>query len=331
MVFSAATATSTVGELPYASDPLHVEFSGWARGMHRPLLAIGQTLEDGQWKDAKWLCTAPVVYASKQYLYGLTVEHCVRTTPTRRITEIRAGDLTVTVLPYQSGTNTVRIWRGNNTLGVQGILIHRASAPWFPGVKVFVFGYARLGDSLEPVASTGHVSTWPGWEEIGSGEILHDGPTWFGWSGGGIYVYNTAAKRFEILAVTEEALGALTPLGIALSQFDFVYSVPKTAYEYMERDAASALSTPPPPPTLPSRGRFANWAQVPQDVQERWSALYEANAAYELVPFEAVLVSGEKYGIGPKETVTRAWLEDRLKARGKLQDVDWSEFLYMQG
>jgi hypothetical protein len=46
------------------------------------------------------------------------------------------------------------------------------------------------------------------------------------------------------------------------------------------------------------------------------------------VPFTAVRVESQLWPIGPKERVQDAWLHDRLKVKGKLQDVDWSEFIY---
>jgi hypothetical protein len=327
-----AWRSSPSADVAIATDHELHAFAGWASGMSRPLFVIGQRYRDGAWRDAKWLCTTFPLYATEKYIYFLTVAHCVEPEANERILQILARDLPLEKTEYKpAGSNTVRLLRGENVLGIQGQLIPIQDR-WEPGMRTFVLGQKRLGDKIVPVVSTGYVATAPGWEAKDDGDILHTAPSWFGWSGGGVFVYNTRQQRFALIGLTEGVMSLDLDIIVLLSDFFFAYSIPKNILDYIKSDSeASSLPPSSRSHTLSSKGRFANFDQLPQAVQDAWAELYTKNASYELVPFTAVRIEGQLWPIGPKERVQNAWLHDRLKAKGKLQDVDWSEFLYTGG
>lgn len=325
------------GKMPYLSDELLERFSTWADQWVVPF-QIEATVYDedvGLSYFRRGYCTAPIVKVTDQAIYGVVANHCVQNTSRRTIEGVYVLGLPAFVLSYHNPPNEVRIWRISNA----GRLLPNgeiaiAQRSWWPGVQVFVVGVQRMKhggddrtkDVFDRWYTRGSIQTAQrGFDLDEVGDLNHSAPITFGFSGGPAFVYNTRTKQFELLAINN----ALE----VVSLFSYSYSINREevlkaiAQDVVPTDDTADHSQPMTPP---NRAHFSNWDSVPYTVQQSWDAWYAANEEYSLTPFDAVIVSNHRVPIGPKETVQDAWLNNRLPVRGKLQEVNWSEFAYQQ-
>ncbi len=314
----AAWHGSVSSDFPYAQDKLLAQFAQWAPAVHRPVFT-DVIDEDGKGVVA---CSSVIVRATEQSTYLLTVAHCVESTRDRKVLGITVEGERATVLPARNGTNTVRIIRIGKSMYAPPV-VFAAKMP--VGTRTFAFGYAFNYGGF-PVFSTNVVNAEPTFDIPGTGDTLHSAESFYGWSGGGVFVYNEQAARFELMALTEEFLGTIVSILPVFSDFVFAYSVSNWVLEAIEGDIQTPVQQVPQVPS--GKQYFANWEAVPEELKQRWQAWYDANAQYLLKPFYAVEVEGVVIRIGPQSAVYDAWLHDRLKIIGPLQDVDWSEFFW---
>ncbi len=308
--------SAVASDFPYAHDELLAKFARWAPGAHRPLKA--EIIDD----DGRGLigCSSVVVRSTESATYLLTVAHCVESDESRRVLSVWVDGEKAVVLPDKMDGNTVRILRIGKRLHAPPVLFAKRLPV---GTRTFSFGYAFRYGGL-PVFAAGTVNAEPSFEIPYTGDTLHNAGSFYGWSGGGVYVYNERSGVFELMALTEELLGTIAYIFPIMSGFVFAYSVGDWINEAIDHDLRHQFS--PSQQQERSKAFFANWESVPVEAQQQWQAWYGSNEPYRLKPFYAVEVGGMIVRIGPEGAVTNAWLEDRLKVLGSLQDVDWSEF-----
>jgi hypothetical protein len=334
VVFGVFAGGTTAGDFPYAHDALVARFASFAKPFVVPFQIEALVYNAGEWNFRRGYCTAPLVYATERYLYGLIVDHCVADARDIKKLSFYALGQQATVLTYHKAPNEVRIWKIENSTLWRGQLLKVAQV-WWPGVKVFVVGVqrvergplertpqARAADVFVQWFTTGLVQTEPGHDLWGAGDLNHSASITFGFSGGPAFVYNEKTKEFELLALNNAIE--------LVSTFSYAYSVSKDIFEVIQQDAASLLTSSQSPPPFPGRFCFSNCGSMPQEKRERWLVAYERNAEYILrsSPWR-VVVSGEEFSIGPESVVWDAWLHDRIKIAGVMHDVDWSEFSYI--
>lgn len=309
----------------YEADELVEKFSAFSAARVVPFQIEALVLDDsGHWQSRRGYCTAPLVYATERWLYGLVAQHCIESKPTRKMVGLYVLSQPVTILEYHQPPNEIRIFRVPNTTMWRGQIVGIATRAWHPGVRTFVVGVQRTErgttreqDVFTKWYTTGLVQSEQDGQDLWEvGDFVHSAAATFGFSGGPAYVYDTQDQQFKLLAVN---------VAIELvSVFTYSYAVPEDLITIIQQDAAYSKDE-----AILERARFANWDEIAPEVRQRWESLYRQNAPYRLEPFVAILVGGERFGIGPKEQVQDAWLHDRLPALGSLQRVDWREFLYV--
>lgn len=309
---------ATSGDFPYAANKRVQFFRDWVTARTVPFLMegrIGMT-------PAAGMCTAPLIYATDSAVYGLIAHHCVSKDDDFIPEKFSVLGEEVLLLDYHAAPNEVRIWRGSSKITpLRGKLVEIASG-WDVGMETYVMGLRRGSASgrMDAFYTTGYIQTAPGVTLRMYGDLATSAAAIPGFSGGGVYLYNERANRFELLGIVV----AVT----IYSNFTFVYSVPREVYDVIARDVAAPAPAKPAPPAA-ERSRFANWEALSSDVRAEWEKLYLANERYTIKPFDGIEAGGKMWVLGPDRAVYRAWLGNRLSALGRLQEVDWREFILL--
>lgn len=297
--------------VPYLKYDLLYEFSQFAKSSNVPFVIELERRLTGE--VARATCTAPLVYQGRDYLYGLIADHCIMDDEDFMFRSAYVGGQRVEILPYYRPPSEVRIWRLRKSGQPQKLV--EIATEWVPGVIVFITGFRAHLHEFEQYFALGFVQVYKGVKLRFWGDIAHSAPALSGFSGGGNYFYNTEAKRFELAGIT---VGAAT-----ISLFTYIYSVPPDLWETIERYEQSLGAQGP------SFVVCANddW---PSDFAEAFKQVYEENLEYFIdyrqgVGF-VVSVASLEFVLEDKLFVAMQILKNKLKIRGKMQDVDWSQY-----
>ncbi len=290
---------------------------------------VGLYLSETRFTDIFFQCTATLVKATDEYIYGFSARHCFEAEDdqgrTVRLTLYVAGHAGIggrikgqkAEIVFERVFNEFVVFRIRNNLGVVGDFIRVDTSEWDRGDAIYVTGYlwwdgpGGLAERVFMPTRGTILSAHSDPQILGFGDILHTASVFFGYSGGGNYVYDYGCQCFELIGVT-----------VGLIRIS-LWSVAQSVIADWEKVLASA--SPVETETVRLCQGAEDWGE--RDRETLKGAIVRGER-YGLEYRESWTVNAESivFAIGPTLSVTMDVLYDRLPFRGRMNEVDWSRY-----
>ncbi len=290
---------------------------------------VGLYLSETRFTDFFFVCTATLVKATETHIYGFSAKHCFEVEDDEgRSIRIRlhvAGHTGLgrkikgqeAEIILERPFNEFVVFKIRNNLGVTGDFV-RIAYDWDRGDRIYLTGYLWWdgpNGTTERVfmPTTGTIlSARSDPPILNFGDIIHTASVFYGYSGGGNYVYDYKCQCFELIGVT---VGL-----IKLSLWSVSQSVLEDWQQYLEHSRTDTASEG----SKLCRGA-ESWPDAAQDLLKRAiSEGWEYELSFEgrwLVTTRELL-----FEIAPILTVAMDVLNDRIPLRGKMSDVEWERY-----